>query len=118
MHVQASWTVTVNEAIEVAVFGGPTFFSITQDLVTDVQFTQTYPFDTATYTGATTDRQSESKVGFNVGADVSFFFSGHVGVGWLARFSRATIDVPTQDGGAVAVESGGFQTGGGLRLRF
>ena len=118
VHVQAIWVVPVSAALEVAVFGGPTFFNISQDLVTDVLFTQVYPYDTATYAGISTGRQSESKVGFNVGADVSFYFSGHVGVGWLARFSRATIDLPSQDGGTVTVDTGGFQTGGGLRLRF
>ena len=118
VHVQAIWAVPVNQAFEIAVFGGPTFFNITQDLVTDVLFTNTYPYDTAAYTGTTTGRQSESTVGFNVGADVTFYFSGHVGVGVLARFSRATIDLPSQDGGTVAVDTGGFQTGGGLRLRF
>ena len=118
VHVQAIWIVPVNGALEVSVFGGPTFFDITQDLVTGVLFTQAYPFDTATFTGTTTGRQSASKVGFNVGADVSVYFFGHIGVGWLARFSRATIDLPSQDGGTVAVETGGFQTGGGLRLRF
>ena len=118
VHVQGIWVVPVNEAIEIAVFGGPTFFNIRQDLVTDVLFTQAYPFDAATYTGTTTGRRSESTVGFNVGADVAYYFSGHIGIGWLARFSRATIDLPSQDGGSVAVDTGGFQTGGGLRLRF
>ena len=118
MHVQAIWVVPVSEGLQVAVFGGPTFFNITQDLVTDVLFTQAYPFDTAAYTGATTGRQSESTVGFNVGADVAYYFSGRIGVGWLARFSRATADLPSHDGGTVAFDTGGFQTGGGLRLRF
>lgn len=118
VHVQGIWVLPVNEALEIAVFGGPTFFNITQDLVTDVLFTQAYPYDTATYTGTTTGRQSRSKVGFNVGADVTFYFAGHFGVGVLARFSRATIDLPSHDGGTVAVETGGFHTGGGLRLRF
>ena len=118
VHVQGIWVVPVNEALEIAVFGGPTFFDIEQDLVTEVRFTQAYPFDTAMYTGTTFGRQSRSKVGFNVGADVTFYFSGHIGVGVLARFSRATIDLPSQDGGTVAVEAGGLHTGGGLRLRF
>ena len=117
-HAQVMWVVAVNEALEFAVFGGPTFFNIKQDLVTDVLFAQAYPFDTATYTGTTTDRQSKSTVGFNVGADVAYYFSGRIGVGWLARFSRATIDLRSHDGGTVAVETGGFHTGGGLRLRF
>ena len=118
VHVQAAWVAAVNEALEVTIFGGPTFFNVKQDLVTDVLFTQEYPFDTAAYAGTTVGRQSESTVGFNVGADVAYYFSGRIGVGWLARYSRATIDLPSQDGGTVAVDTGGFHTGGGLRLRF
>ena len=118
VHVQGIWVVPVNEAIEIAVFGGPTFFNLKQDLVTDVLFTQEYPYDTATYAGTTTGRQSRTKVGFNVGADVTFYFSGHIGVGVMARFGRTTIDLPSQDGGTVAVETGGLHTGGGLHLRF
>ena len=118
VHIQAIWMMPVNAALEIAVFGGSTFFNIKQDLVTDVLFTQAYPFDKAAFTGLTTGRQSKSTVGFNVGADVTFYFSGHVGVGVLARFTRATIDLPSHDGGTVAVETGGIQMGGGLRLRF
>ncbi len=118
IHLHGIWLMPVNDALEVALFGGPTFFNIKQDLVTDVVFSQAYPFDTATYTGVITSRQSASKVGFHVGADVTYFFSGHVGVGGLVRFSRATIDLSSQDGGTVAVETGGLHAGGGLRLRF
>lgn len=118
VHVQVIWVVPVNEALELAVFGGPTFFDVKQDLVTDVLFTQVYPYDTATYTGLTTSNQSESTIGFNVGADVAFYFSEHVGVGWLTRFSRATIDLRSADGGTVEVDAGGFHVAAGLRLRF
>ena len=118
VHIHAIWVVPVNETVEIMVYGGPTFFSIKQDLVRDVLFTEAYPYNTATYTGTTTGMESKSKVGFNVGADVAFYFTGHVGIGMMARFSRATIDLSSQDGGAVAVETGGFHAGGGLRLRF
>ncbi len=118
VHVQALWIVPVNDRFDLALFGGPTFFDVTQDLLTEVEFTESFPFDTATFTGAATREQSASGVGFNVGVDVAFYFSGHVGVGWLARFSKATVDLASEDGGTVKVDAGGVQTGGGLRLRF
>lgn len=118
VHVQASWMVPVNEQLEVAVFGGPTFFRVKQDLVNDVLFSQVYPFDTATFTGATTGTPSKSTVGFNVGADVAYYFSERIGVGFLARFSRATADLPSIEGATVGVDAGGLHTGGGLRIRF
>ncbi len=118
VHLQAIWTVPVNDRVDLAVFGGPTFFDVTQDLLTEIEFTESFPFDTATFTGAATREQSKSGVGFNVGVDVAFYFSGHVGVGWLARFSRASINFASQDGDTITVDAGGVQIAGGLRLRF
>lgn len=117
VHLQAVVTIPVSPAIDVSVFGGPTWFNVTQDLVTDVSFTQTYPFNSATFSGATTAQQSGSAIGFNAGIDAAFYFSTHVGVGVMARFSQAAIDLP-RAGGLVSVDAGGLQTGGGLRIRF
>ena len=118
VHVQALWIVPANDRFDLALFGGPTFVAVTQDLLRDVEFTQSFPFDTATFTGAATREQSKSGIGFNVGVDLAFYFSGHVGVGWLARFSRATIDLASEDGGTVKVDAGGVHVAGGLRMRF
>ena len=118
VHVQALWIVPVNDRFDLALFGGPTFVDVTQGLLTKVEFTESFPFDTATFTGAAPREQSKSGVGFNVGVDVAFYFSGRVGVGWVARFSRATIDFVSEDGGTVKVDAGGVHIAGGLRLRF
>ena len=48
MHLHARWTVPVGEAVEIALFGGPTFFRASQELLTEVDFSQEYPYDTAT----------------------------------------------------------------------
>ena len=45
------------------VFGGPTFFTLWQDLVTDVRFTHSYPYDDAEFAGGDTGQQSRSKLG-------------------------------------------------------
>ena len=118
IHVQATWIVPVTDWLDVAVFGGPTFFTVDQDLVTEVMSEDTYPFDTASFTGVTTGSESESANGFNVGVDVGFYFSKNVGVGGMARFSRATVDFNSVNGGIVSMDAGGLQLGGGLRVRF
>ena len=118
IHVQATWIVPVNDRLAVGIFGGPTFFTVDQDLVTEVMFEHTFPFDTASFTGTATSSQSESAIGFNTGVDVAFYFSPKVGVGGVARFSRATIDFASGDGGTVSTDAGGLQVGGGLRVRF
>jgi hypothetical protein len=117
VHVQARGMFPVNNRFMVTVFGGPSFFSVTQDIVTAFDFTESYPYDTATFSRATGSEQSESKVGMNVGGDVSYFFSRQVGVGVTAQYASATVEM-TVPSGTADVKAGGGQIGGGLRLRF
>ena len=93
-------------------------FSLRQDLVTDVRFTHSYPYDDAAFGGIVTGEQSRSTVGFNAGVDVAYYFTDTIGVGWLTRFSAGTIDLPSAGDGSVDVPAGGFHAAGGLRLRF
>ena len=80
VHLQAIWMSPISSRFEIAVSGGPIVFIVDQDLVTSVSHTETpysselphssdsFPFDTVTFDAITAKRQSESSVGFNVGA--------------------------------------------------
>ena len=118
VHLQALVVVPVTRSFTVTGFGGPTLFEVEQQLVTDVNFTHAYPYDTATFSSAVTSPQSADTVGFNVGADVAFYFTSNVGVGWLTRYSRAMVEVPSASGETLDIEVGGLHTAVGLRLRF
>jgi hypothetical protein len=118
VHVDLVGLAAATDRIELTVFGGVTFFSAKQDVVTDVHYSESYPYDTATFTGATVSRQSASKAGYNVGADVTWSFSEHVGVGGLIRFSRATADYTASSTNTVSADLGGLQALGGIRFRF
>jgi hypothetical protein len=115
VHVLAAWSVPLTPRTEMTISGGPSYFSVAQDVVADVTFDQSYPYDTATFTGAVKERETASAVGFNVGADVTYMLRRHVGVGGSVMFSQA--DVKLAAGGA-KVRAGGAHVGGGLRLRF
>ena len=104
-------------AVVVTIFGGPSFLSVEQDIVNDFDFSESYPYDTATFTRAIATSQSESAVGVNVGGDVAYFFTPNVGVGGTAQYSGATVEMTTPSGTA-DVKAGGLQVGGGIRLRF
>lgn len=112
-HVQAVFVAPIGRRVQLAVFGGPSFFSVKQTVVTDIDYREDFPFDEATFTRATTETESESKVGFTVGADVAWFFSRNVGVGGIVRFARATVETSLGE-----LDAGGVIAGGGLRLRF
>ena len=118
VHVQAQYLVPVTDSFTVTFFGGPTMISLQQDLVADVEFRQEYPFETASYERAIAGGQSGTGIGFNAGADLAYYFSDVAGVGFLARYSRATVDLASAGGGTVGVPAGGLQVGGGLRLKF
>ena len=118
VHLHALVAVPINPAFTVTVFGGPTVFTLWHDLVTDVRFTHSYPYDDAAFAGIVTREQSRSTVGFNAGVDVAYYFTDTVGVGWLTRFSAGTIDLPSAGDQSVEVPGGGFHAAGGLRLRF
>jgi hypothetical protein len=118
MHLAGTWLVPVSEAIQVSLFGGPTYFRVTQDMVRNVEITEAYPFDEAVYTGVASSSEHASRLGFNAGADVTVFFTQMLGVGGLVRFSQGTVDMPSPDGSTTSVKVGGLQTGAGLRVRF
>ncbi len=113
VHLEVRWFAPVAETIQLAVFGGPTFFAVEQDLVTAVGYDHTYPFDEASFASASTMTRSASAIGFHAGADVGYFFSDVVGVGVLLRYSAATVNLPAENDRVVPVDAGGFQVGGG-----
>jgi hypothetical protein len=117
VHIQARWLVPVNNKMLVTIFGGPSFFLVEQDIVSDLEYSESYPFDTATFTRAIAASQSESGVGVNIGGDVAYFFTPNVGVGGTVQYSGATVEM-TLPSGTADVNAGGLQVGGGLRLRF
>ena len=118
IDIQAVWVVPASDTIDIAVFGGPTFFTVKQDLVTGLTIEDRFPFDAPSLQAVQKGEQSESAVGFNVGADVAVYFTSHVGVGGLVRFSRAAVDFLSEAGSTLSVDAGGISVGGGLRLRF
>lgn len=118
VRLQALVVVPVGRSFAVTGFGGPTLFNVEQQLVTDVNFSHAYPYDTATFSSAASSPASAGSVGFNVGADVAYYFTGNVGICWLTQYSRATVALPSASGDTVDVDAGGLHTAVGLRLRF
>jgi hypothetical protein len=118
VHVQARAVVPVNRRMQVMVFGGPSFFQVKQGIVTELRYSESYPYDSASFASAATTDAKESKIGLNVGGDFAYFFTRQIGVGVSAQFSGTEVDVPNASGQTQKIKVGGFQTGGGLRLRF
>ncbi len=118
LHLSLKWTVHDGEALQVGLFGGPSQIELTHDLVSAIRFEQAYPFDEVTYEGADIQSESGDAVGYHVGADVVYWFGETFGLGFLVRFSGASVDLNAPNGESMSVDVGGLQGAVDLRVRF
>lgn len=111
-HLSATWMVPITDRLDIALSGGPSFFSVKQPYVNGMTVTQ----GGTTIADVTTATLDKSATGFHIAGDATVRIVRNVGVGFTARYSRAKIDTPELEGGSV--EAGGFQGLVGARIRF
>lgn len=111
INLMGVWMVPVTDKIDVGVSAGPSIFSVTQGLPSNVSIVEPGP----TVSSVVTSDVKKTTVGFNAGVDVTYLVTKRVGVGGLARYTWGSADL---DGASGKLTVGGFQIGGGLRLRF
>ncbi len=116
IHLQAVYWFQPSPRFDVLISAGPTFMTVEQDFVSDVSYSQTFPYDTVTFQGATVTRAKKSVVGANGGAEVGVRLVSRLGVVGLLRYSSATASFP--DTGATSIKLGGLEVGGGLHITF
>lgn len=114
-----------NDKVRVRFFGGPTYFRLSADAVSEIRYDQVYqvlgPGNSVTISTYDTIKAEETGWGFHAGGDVAVMFTKVFGLGGFARFSGGTVTVSDADilaDDPVDVKVGGFQAGGGIRLRF
>jgi hypothetical protein len=116
VHAELVYPVMVARRREVTVFGGPSYIRPTRELPVDVRYSESYPYDTATFSSAATAMASAGALGFNVGLDATWRVSRALRAGGLVRYSRATATLALGSGNDVTVRAGGLQLAGGLRI--
>jgi hypothetical protein len=114
---EVSWLFALARRVDMFVFGGPAYINIRQDMATRVQFSESYPYDTATFTGVETASVSGGGVGVTAGADVSYLMTKHVGIGGEVRYSYASTTLKPS-GQSAKVGLGGLQVAFGARFLF
>jgi hypothetical protein len=118
VHLSAAYHIGGGGRWRVSLFGGPSFYAISQPVVDMLVVTDAYPYDTITAAPGQTSDQVERAIGFHVGGDVSWYFSRRVGAGALVRYANAEATTSINGGADVTLTAGGAQVGLGLRLRF
>lgn len=111
INLSGTWMLPVTDKIDVGFVFGPTIFHVNQDLPTSISVTEPGPtINSIAVTGA-----GKTTMGFHMGVDVTYLITPRYGVGGLARYSFGSVDL---DGASDSLGVGGFQIGGGVRIRF
>jgi hypothetical protein len=108
IHVQVLWFTPVTDKFDVAVSIGPSFIGVSQGVPVVA-----IPAGTQTI-AVTTGTESGTAVGVNAGVDLTYLFAPRLGAGVFMRYAGGKLDLPSAPGLSV----GGFQIGGGARIRF
>jgi hypothetical protein len=117
-HLLIGVLLPISDRFRVLITGGPSVLSIGQTLVTGVNITETYPYDTAAFKAAATTEATVTATGFNAGADLSWMFSRSVGLGGLVQVTHARAKQRAGTDHTVSVDAGGAQVGAGIRVVF
>jgi len=121
-HLVIGWMVPIGAKFDVMVFGGPSFFRITQDAVSEVTITEPGGAFTSVTAAPQITERAKSVTGYNVGLDATYIVwsndSIRLGAGGFVRFTQAKAEIEMLSGAAVPTDVGGVQFGFGGRLRF
>ena len=105
---------------EVLFFAGPSLVKVKTEVLSSIDYRDTYPYDEVSVTGLTLTEVSDSAFGFNLGAGLDYRFgkSRQFGIGLQLRYTTASLTVAPPEGPPIDITGGGFQAAAGLRLSF
>ena len=120
-HVQFVGSLPVGERTTVSVYAGPSYLFVAHDVVSEIDIPLV---GTGAITGSSAREVHGNAWGFNAGADVAFFLTDRLGVGFGVRVTGATVRIDnlllqaaTGERSRAASRVGGVQMLGGVRLR-
>jgi len=119
-HVFGAWRFPVLDKLDVAAFGGASFFNLAQGVVTNVTAMEAGgpPFSAVKVEQLQSGQHRRNAVGGHLGVDVTYMATRFVGVGLLLRYTDGIVVLPAAKTGTLSVAVGGLEVGGGVRIRF
>jgi hypothetical protein len=122
-HLMIGYWLPLSDKFDVLLYGGPSFFRLNQEVVSEVLPNETGATSTTVNATATVTERGKSAAGYNAGVDATYIVwsndSIRIGAGGFVRFTQASMDVQMQDAGsAQPTDVGGVQFGFGARIRF
>ncbi|HYE85726.1 MAG TPA: hypothetical protein VEA16_05195, partial [Vicinamibacterales bacterium] len=108
----------VSRRVVASVFAGPVWASVTQSVITSIDYSESYPYDSIEFRSAQTARAAKKTMTFGGGADLAYFFMNRVGVGAGIAYAGGRIELPAIGGRTVKTNVGGVDANVGVRVRF
>lgn len=106
-----------DDDFELLAFVGPSWLTTTQDAVVSLSILESGG-NPSLAGGNLVELNGASRVGFNMGLDVSWMFLKFVGAGIAARYVRSDVEFEEPAGGIGGLVTGGGQVSFGARVRF
>jgi hypothetical protein len=117
VHLDAVFTKTWGP-LTIDAFGGPSWFQTKTEVLVDVLYEETFPYDEVLFQGVEGRVLESRPLGFNVGASATFRIAGFFGVDFGVRYSEARSRLFIEEGREIALDAGGLSVGVGLRFLF
>ena len=112
INLTGTWIMPVTDKIDVGYQFGPTIFLVSQDVPGVPTISEPGP----TFSSLPLDSNDKTTLGIHFGVDVTYMVNPRFGVGGIARYTWGSAELVENDDESLTV--GGFQIGGGLRVRF
>jgi hypothetical protein len=120
-HLQLGYMLPLGDSLDVFVYGGPSWFRVSQQMVTSATFIEQGPPYTNITVLPAVETVKTNATGYNIGADATYILytteSLRLGVGGFMRYTGANAELDV-NGARVETDMGGFQIGFGARVRF
>lgn len=118
LHFGVMYVRPLMDKLDLGVFLGVSRFGVSQELITNIEIDEAFPYDSAAISDADVVKATGSAIGFNVGADVTYRLTDMFGIGGLIRFSRGSVTLEPEPDEPVDIDAGGLTAGVGIRVRF
>lgn len=100
------------------VFGGPAYFLSKIELIKEIQFSDSYPYEQITIS-AGTEELKKNIFGFNAGASFNYNIAKGLNIFVNAQYFSSSADFePTSDIPGLKLTLGGFKAGAGFKILF
>jgi hypothetical protein len=117
IHIVAAYTTTKGKFV-IVVYGGPSYFFTATEIVEQVNFTESYPFDQVSLQSIDRRTYNASGPGLHVGGWFGYRVKDYLAVGVDLRFSWGSMRFATTAGNEIEFSSGGARLGAGARFFF